>query len=173
MRILWNTRYGAGDEKIGAITGKGAKEGKKIKKKFLEALPQLNKLITGVKNKIKQKGYLLGIDKRRLKVREQYKGLNVLLQSAGAIVMKKALCILYDDCVSKGWIKDRYYLSEDNKVYFVLNIHDEYQAEVKPEIAEEYKITAVEAIRKAGEYFNMRCPLTGEAKEGNNWYETH
>ena len=35
-----------------------------------------------------------GIDGRILKVREAYKGLNVLLQSAGAIVMKKALCIL-------------------------------------------------------------------------------
>ena len=31
---------------------------------------------------------------------------------------------------------------------FVLNVHDEYQAEVKPELVDEYKIMAVEAIRK-------------------------
>ena len=87
--------------------------------------------------------------------------------------MKKALCILYDDCVEKGWINDKYYLDPNNKIFFVLNIHDEYQAEVKYEIAEEYKIMAVEAIKKSGRFFNMRCPLDGEAKEGENWYETH
>ena len=96
-----------------------------------------------------------------------------LLSSPATLAKNIVSGALNTGCVLRGWIKDRYYLSEDNKVYFVLNIHDEYQAEVKPEIAEEYKITAVEAIRKAGEYFNMRCPLTGEAKEGNNWYETH
>ena len=171
--FIYGFLYGAGDAKIGAITGKGSAEGKSIKSKFLRSLPKLEKLTKGVKQKISERGYLKGLDGRILKVREQYKGLNVLLQSAGAIVMKKALCILYDDCVQKGWIKDRYYLSEDNLIYFVLNIHDEYQAEVKPEIAEEYKVMAVEAIKKAGEYFNMRCPLDGEAKEGDNWHETH
>jgi DNA polymerase I-like protein with 3'-5' exonuclease and polymerase domains len=171
--FIYGFIYGAGDAKVGSITGKGAKEGKKIKAKFLQSLPKLHKLMTGVKDKIKTKGYLLGLDKRKLKVREQYKGLNVLLQSAGAIAMKKALCILYDDCVAKGWINDRWYLDRDNLIFFILNIHDEYQAEVTPEIKDEYKKMAVEAIRKAGEYFGFRCPLDGEAKEGKNWYETH
>lgn len=171
--FIYGFLYGAGDAKIGSITGKGSAEGKKIKTKFLASLPKLKKLTEGVKNKIKLKGVLRGIDGRTLKVREQYKGLNVLLQSAGAIVMKKALCIFYDDLCAKGYMTDRYYLPTDNKVYFVLNIHDEYQAEVQPEIAEEYKVMAVEAIKKSGQFFNMRCPLDGEAKEGCNWYETH
>jgi DNA polymerase I-like protein with 3'-5' exonuclease and polymerase domains len=171
--FIYGFLYGAGDSKIGSITGKGAKEGKRIKDKFLKSLPKLAKLTKGVKQRITERGYLKGIDGRILKVREQYKGLNVLLQSAGAIVMKKALCILYDDCVQKGWIKDNWYLTNDNLIYFILNIHDEYQAEVSPEIVEEYKVMAVEAIKKAGEFFKMRCPLTGEAKEGENWYQTH
>ena len=171
--FIYGFLYGAGDEKVGSITGKGSAEGKRIKAKFLKSLPKLAKLTKGVKQRISERGYLKGIDGRILKVREQYKGLNVLLQSAGAIVMKKALCILYDDCVSKGWIKDNWYLSDDNLIYFILNIHDEYQAEVKPEIVDEYKKLAVEAIKKAGLFFNMRCPLDGEAKEGENWYETH
>ena len=171
--FIYGFLYGAGDEKVGSITGKGSAEGKRIKAKFLKSLPKLAKLTKGVKQRIAEKGYLKGIDGRILKVREQYKGLNVLLQSAGAIVMKKALCILYDDCVSKGWIKDNWYLADDNLIYFILNIHDEYQAEVIPEIVDEYKVLAVEAIKKAGLFFNMRCPLDGEAKEGENWYETH
>ena len=56
---------------------------------------------------------------------------------------------------------------------FVLNVHDEYQAEVKPEFVDEYKILAVEAIKKAGEALGFRCPLDGEAKVGNSWYDTH
>jgi hypothetical protein len=31
----------------------------------------------------------------------------------------------------------------------------------------------VEAIFKAGEHFKMRCPLDGEFKIGESWYETH
>lgn len=165
-RFIYAFNYGGGDALIGSIVGGDAKKGKAIKKKFLEGLPKLKKLIDGVQNKIKVKGYLKGIDKRILKVREQYKGLNVLLQSAGAIVMKKALCILYEDCIAKGW-------KIDADFAFVLNIHDEIQAEVRPEIVEEYMKLAENSIRKAGEYFHFRCSLDAEAKVGLNWCETH
>lgn len=164
--FIYGFLYGAGDSKIGSITGKGAKEGKAIKERFLNTLPKLKKLSEGVKQRIQQRGYLKGVDGRILKVREQYKGLNVLLQSCGAIVMKKALCILADDIEAKGW-------KINDDVAFVLNVHDEYQAEVKPELVEEYKVMAVEAIRKAGKYFKFRCPLDGEAKVGDSWYDTH
>jgi DNA polymerase I-like protein with 3'-5' exonuclease and polymerase domains len=164
--FIYGFLYGAGDSKIGSITGKGAKEGKAIKERFLNTLPKLKKLTEGVKQRIQQRGFLKGIDGRILKVREQYKGLNVLLQSCGAIVMKKALCILADDIEAKGW-------KINDDVAFVLNVHDEYQAEIKPELVDEYKVMAVEAIRKAGEYFGFRCPLDGESKVGENWYDTH
>ena len=165
-RFIYAFNYGGGDELIGSIIGGSKEDGAKIRKKFLKGLPKLKDLIDRVKAKIKHKSYLKGIDKRTLKVREQYKGLNVLLQSAGAIVMKKALCILADDIQAKGWK-----LNED--VAFVLNVHDEYQAEVKENLVDEYMVMAVEAIRKAGEYFGFRCPLDGEAKVGNSWYDTH
>lgn len=164
--FIYGFLYGAGDAKVGSIIGKGSKQGKEIKAKFLESLPSLSRLSTGVREKIRTRGYLKGIDGRTLKVREQYKGLNVLLQSCGAIVMKKALCILADDIEAKGW-------KINDDIAFVLNVHDEYQAEVKPELVDEYKVMAVEAIRKAGEYFKFRCPLDGESKVGGNWYETH
>ena len=173
--FIYGFLYGAGDEKIGSIIGKGKNEGKRIKDKFLENLPSLKRLITVVKKTIKNRGFLYAIDKYPLRIREQYKGLNTLLQSAGAIAMKKALCILFDDCCNRGWITDRWYLGNEieDKVYFILNIHDEYQAEVKPEIVEEYKELAVKAIQRAGEHFGFKCPLDGDVKEGNNWYDTH
>ena len=166
MNINDAFNYGGGDSLIGSIVGGGAKKGKEIKKKFLDSLPALDKLIKSVKHKAKTRGYLYGLDKRKLKVRAEYLALNVLLQSAGAVVMKKALCILYQSLLDKGW---KYGVD----FAFVLNIHDEYQAEVREELVEEYKTLAVEAIRKAGEYFHFRCPLDGEAKNGANWAQTH
>ena len=56
---------------------------------------------------------------------------------------------------------------------FVANIHDEWQVEVKESQADFVGRIAVESIIKAGDYFNLRCPLDGEYKIGNNWYETH
>lgn len=165
-RFLYAFMYGAGNEKLGSIAGGDEAYGKKLRKNFLDAFPALNNLLKAVKLKVEQRGYLIGLDGRKLKVRGAYKALNVLLQSAGAIVMKKALCILYDDLCLLGWQFGREYA-------FVLNIHDEIQAEVLPECVEQYKILAVNAIRKAGEFYNMNCPLDGEAKDGKNWAETH
>ena len=56
---------------------------------------------------------------------------------------------------------------------FVAHIHDEIQALVKPQHVSLYKKLAVDCFRKSGEYFNLKCPLTGEVREGKNWMETH
>lgn len=160
--FIYGFLYGAGAEKIGSIIGKGSKAGQEIKNKFLKSLPALASLIKGVKKKIELTKTLKSVDGSTLKVRESYRGLNTLLQSAGAIVMKKALCILYNDCKQ-----------EQLDVHFVLNIHDEYQAEVADEDVDRYCVLAVDAIRKAGDYYGFRCPLDGEAKVGMNWAETH
>ena len=56
---------------------------------------------------------------------------------------------------------------------FVANIHDEWQIEAHENIAEHVGQTAVNSIIKAGEHFNLRCPMDGEYKVGDNWSETH
>jgi DNA polymerase I-like protein with 3'-5' exonuclease and polymerase domains len=164
--FIYGFLYGAGNEKIGSIIGGGKKEGKAIKQKFLKSLPKLNHLIISIKKKVRKTGILKALDGSILKVRRGYSAPNTLLQSAGIICMKKAYCILEDMLQEKGWVFGRDYA-------FLIHYHDEYQAEVKPELVEEYKVMAVEAIRKAGEYFKLRCPLDGEVKVGNNWAETH
>ena len=171
--FIYGFLYGAGNEKIGQLIGKGEKEGREIKAKFLKNIPSLNDLITRVKSTAERRGYLYSVDRHKLKIRENYKALNTLFQSAGAIVMKQALVILYDWCIERGWIKDSFYLRPDNKVYFVLNIHDEYQAEVSPDIIEEYKELAVKALQEAGRVMKFNCPLDGDVKTGTNWAQTH
>ena len=50
---------------------------------------------------------------------------------------------------------------------------DEVQALVLPQYAELFKELAINSFRESGEYFDLKCPLTGEARIGKNWAETH
>lgn len=175
--------YGGGDEKLGTILGvtgpktinartgepedKAAKKaGKASKAKFVAALPAIGKVIQAVKSAVKQRGFLIGLDKRKLYVRSDHSALNTLLQSAGALIMKKALVILDASLQSAGLVP-----GEDYE--FVGNIHDEWQIEVRPRHVETVKRLGVASIRSAGEFYKWRCPLDGEAKEGRTWADTH
>ena len=153
--------YGAGDAKIGSVAGGGIKKGKELKQTFFKNLPSLRSLKDKVQ-KASERGFLKGLDGRKIYVRSQHAALNTLLQGGGAIVMKKAMCIL-QELINLNTLDAK----------FVANIHDEWQIQVKESQAEDVGKLGVEAIEKASEYFNMRCPLTGEYKIGDNWYETH
>ena len=153
--------YGAGDAKIGAIVGGSARDGGDLKQRFLRNTPALESLRERV-GRASGRGYLRGLDGRRLRVRSEHAALNTLLQAAGAIVMKKALVILDE------------YASQWNLDYrFLGNIHDEVQAEVVTNQAEKYGWLAVECLKASGVAFDLRCPLDGEYKVGTTWAETH
>jgi len=153
--------YGAGDAKIGSIVGGSARDGTKLKAKFLQQTPALAKLIQRV-SKQAAKGWVPGLDGRRIWVRSEHAALNSLLQGAGAIVMKKALVIFDNKVKANKW-----------PVKYVANVHDEFQLECPKDIAEEVGKAARMSIIEAGEYFKLRCPLDGEYKIGRNWRETH
>jgi DNA polymerase I-like protein with 3'-5' exonuclease and polymerase domains len=154
--------YGAGSAKIGQIVGGSAKEGQKLIDSFLQNTPKLKRLREKVARIYAQKGWLPGLDGRKLLVRAEHSALNTLLQGAGAIVMKQAVVILHTK-LRKAKI--------DFKM--VANVHDEWQIEVVENHAEEVGIIGREAIKEAGIVLNMRCPLDGEHKVGNSWKETH
>lgn len=107
-----------------------------------------------------------GLDNRVLPIRSDHAALNTLLQSAGAVCMKKALCLFYEAAEAAfGPHGERWALCG--------NFHDEFQTECVPEIAPMVGQLATEAIRKAGEYFNLRIRLDGEFKIGKSWFDTH
>ena len=153
--------YGAGPAKIGSIVGGGEQEGKKLIKSFLDNTPALKALRTKIEG-LAEKGYLPGLDGRKLQVRSAHAALNTLLQSAGAIVMKQALVLLHDNI-----------RKEKLNANFVANVHDEWQLEVDAKDADTVGKMAVEAIEEAGVVLKLRCPLTGEYRIGKSWAETH
>ena len=153
--------YGAGDEKIGSIAGKGARHGKKLKKDFLDNIPSL-KALKELVEKIAANGTLPSLDGRRIRIRKAYSALNFLLQGGGAALMKKALLNGVES------------LRKQNIPFkMVANVHDEFQVETPEAFAKAVGLHFRNAIRKAGDDFELRCPMDGEYKIGNNWSETH
>ena len=153
--------YGAGDSKIGSIVGGSQRTGSQLRQRFLENTPALAELRERV-SIASQRGYLRGLDGRCLHIRSEHSALNTLLQSAGAVVMKKALQIFTD------------YAPQWNLTYKLLgSIHDEYQIEAPEDQADKVGWLMVECIKAAGVALDLKCPLDGEYKVGNNWAETH
>lgn len=153
--------YGAGAAKIGSIVGGSYNEGDSLIRKFLSNTPALNELKTRI-TALSERGYLDGLDGRRLSVRSSHAALNTLLQGAGAIVMKQALVLL-----------ERNLKALKLPFKFVANVHDEWQIECPQWASVAVGMQAVIAIREAGEVLNLDCPLDGEYKIGTNWAETH
>jgi DNA polymerase I-like protein with 3'-5' exonuclease and polymerase domains len=153
--------YGAGPAKIGTIVGGNAKAGQKLIDSFLANTPALQRLRNTV-SRYASKGFVPGLDGRKIWVRSEHAALNSLLQGAGAIVMKKALVLFHDKTKANKW-----------PVKLVANVHDEFQLEVPKMYATIVGEAAKQSIVEAGEHFKLRCPLDGEFKIGANWRETH
>ena len=159
-RFYYCFLYGGSVKKIAEVINKPFKEAGKIKKRFLNNLPALHKLIEGVQSAA-ERGYLTGLDKRQIKVRNSYSALNTLLQSAGAILCKRWL-VEFNKEIQK-------YKNAQQVVW----VHDEIQIECEEKDADEIGRIAVECIKRAGKHFNLRVPLTGEYKISTNWSGTH
>jgi|21_taG_2_1085346.scaffolds.fasta_scaffold03760_3 DNA polymerase I-like protein with 3'-5' exonuclease and polymerase domains len=159
--FIYALMYGAGDEKLGSVVGGNKKDGKRSRQHFFDNQPSFKSLRDRV-TRASARGYLKGLDGRKIFIRNQHASLNSLLQGAGAVVMKKAL-VIFDQHAKEAGLQYK----------FVANIHDEWQVEVPKETASLLGAIGVRSIVETGEYFSMDCPLDGEYKIGNNWSETH
>jgi hypothetical protein len=160
--FIYALLYGAGDSKIGSIVGGKSKAGKELKAKFFDSLPKLKKLSRRVTREFEEKGYVTTLDGRQVPVHSDHVALNCLLQSTGAIAMKKATNLFCDALPDV-----------DPSAFMVAHVHDEIQTETDPDRAQLVGDLGVHSIRQAGEFFNLNCPLDGEAKIGKDWSETH
>tara|TARA_R100000900_G_scaffold145738_1_gene132512 strand:+ start:249 stop:1895 length:1647 start_codon:yes stop_codon:yes gene_type:complete len=160
--FIYALLYGAGAAKIGSIIGKGAKEGQQIMDRFFLNLSSFQDLKTKVNRAAENNGWIAGLDNRTLHIRTVHASLNTLLQGGSAILMKRALVIL-----------DNLIKEQELDAIFVANVHDEWQLEVDKEQGDMVGKLGVEAIKQAGEYYKLRCPLDGEYKVGTSWAQTH
>ena len=156
--------YGAGNAKLGTVVGGGLKAGKKLKEDFFAKLPALKQLSDAVQ-RAAEKGFLVGLSKRKYYVRSPHSALNVLLQGAGAMVMKYYLVAL------DALLQEEFVAGTDYE--FVGNIHDEVQLEVTEDKAKRVAEIAELAFADVEALLQFRVKLEGEANIGANWNDTH
>ena len=154
--------YGASPTKIAKSLKVSKKEGKKIYDDFWAASTGLARLKEKV-SRAMRRGYLKGIDGRKLMVRSEHSAVNLLFQSMGAIVVKKATLIMNEE-LRKAGIKYKQ----------VIHMHDEFVLEL-PETEDLTKAEKIVRMcwQKAGEYFHTNVPIIGDVKIGKNWKEVH
>lgn len=169
--------YGSGDKNLGKLLGGDEAMGKQAKKKFLKATPAIKMLREAVENAlvVKYHGkpqewkrkYLRGLDGRHLHVRSLHSALNLLLQSCGALICKKWICLWEENMIKAGY-------KHGDDFQFMAWVHDEGQLACRTqEIAEDAVRIAQESMRQTQEYYGIRCQLDTEGKIGRNWCDCH
>ena len=152
---------GAGQAKVAQILNCSVRQAGEAMDNFLRSIPALKEL----KRKAAmaaQRGYLVSLDGRRIKIESEHKALSVYLQGGETVIMRMANYLWYTQ-------------AKKNKIKFkqTVWVHDEWQTETEESRAEELGKLQVQSIIDTGEHFDLNCPLDGEYKIGNNWAETH
>ena len=173
-RLLYGMLYGCGSVKAGSIIDPNLKDedelrmlGRNAIDGFMRGVPALKALKLEIDKTIGLRGYLIGLDRRQLYCRSAFKGLNVLLQSAGAILMKQVVINIHNN------IKTNLSLDYDNDWQQVLMVHDEVQLACKPQYTEAIREQAMLAFPQAQEFFGFRCNIEGDSRVGSDWSLTH
>lgn len=165
---------------MGKIVNGDAADGKRLKKKFLKATPAISMLRRAIRRvlvaeedrgkilKWKRK-FLKGLDGRHLTVRSIHSALNLLLQSAGALVCKYWIVRTEERLLARGlrhgW---------DGDFCLMAWVHDEQQIACRTdEIANIVIEEAQQAMRDTQEHFHFKVQLDTEGKKGKNWYDCH
>jgi hypothetical protein len=173
-RLLYGMLYGCGSVKAGSIIDPNLKDENELRMLgrdaidgFMRGVPALKALKLEIDKTIGLRGYLIGLDRRQLYCRSAFKGLNVLLQSAGAILMKQVVINIQKN------IEENLGLVCDHDWQQLLMVHDEVQIACKPQYTEAIREQAMLAFPQAQEFFGFRCLIEGDSRVGSSWAETH
>jgi DNA polymerase I-like protein with 3'-5' exonuclease and polymerase domains len=156
--------YGAGNLKLGYTYDKqlseneARKKGKEIREAYVAAIPGLKELLEAV-HKASTRGYVRGLDNRRILCDSRHKSLNYLIQGSSAVIAKRWMVLA-----------DKHLPENASQLAFV---HDELQYECKPSDVGYMKGCLESTAVQAGEYYKLRCPIAAEAKSGATWADVH
>lgn len=193
--MIYCMMYGGGDGKLGEVINGTAKDGKALKERFFNAVPAYKELCSDIErtlitssewvggvNKVTWRKRvhpdnsnlsithsILGLDRRVVYVRSPHSALNTLLQSAGALICKKWVCLVEENMRKAG-----YKHGWDGDFAMMAWVHDEVQVACRTkEITEDCVRIAQESMRQTQEFFKFNCQLDTEGKIGANWYSCH
>ena len=179
-RFIYAFLYGAGDKKMGGLIGGDEKAGKAVKARFLKKVPAIRSLRKAVKDALVEtdfrggilkwkRHWLKGLDGRKLHVRSIHSALNLLLQSAGALVCKYWIVRTEERLLARG-LKHGW----DGDFALMAWVHDEQQIACRDlDVAKIVVEEAQAAMRDTQAHYNFRVQLDTEGIIGKNWYDCH
>ena len=172
-RLLYGLLYGCGALKAGTIIDPNEKDELVLRKlgstamnSFMQGIPALKALKNRIAHNIAKREYLIGLDGRPLFCRSDFKGLNVLLQSSGALIMKQVVIELHNKMYDLGHVYGHDW--QQNAM-----IHDECQLSCPPAMVDTLTSVALEAFPASQQFFDFQCPIHGDAHVGYSWDQTH
>jgi DNA polymerase I len=172
-RLLYGLLYGCGALKAGTIIDPNEKDELVLRKlgstamnSFMQGIPALKALKDRIAHNIAKREYLIGLDGRPLFCRSDFKGLNVLLQSSGALIMKQVVIELHNKMYDLGYIYGHNWQQH-------AMIHDEVQVSCPPAMVDTLTSVALEAFPASKQFFDFQCPIHGDAHVGYSWDQTH
>ena len=172
-RLLYGLLYGCGAFKAGTIIDPNEKDESVLRKlgntainSFMQGIPALKELKDRIAHNIAKREYLIGLDGRPLFCRSDFKGLNVLLQSSGALIMKQVVIELHNKMYDLGYVYGHDW--QQNAM-----IHDECQLSCPPAMVDTLTSVALEAFPASQQFFDFQCPIHGDAHVGYSWDQTH
>ena len=172
-RLLYGMLYGCGAMKAGTIINPNEKDPEVLRQlgssainSFMRGVPALKSLKENIALTIQSRGYLRGLDQRALFCRSEFKGLNLLLQAAGALIMKQVVINLHNNLLELGLVHERHWIQH-------AMIHDEIQLSCPKDLTPVIQEQALRAFPQAQEFFGFRCKIDGDSRVGTTWAETH
>lgn len=163
---LYALTYGCSPARLAVTLKKSPSEGQELYDIWWDK----NAPLLALKDKITREWmsnsqkFIIGLDGAPLHVRKPHALLNTLFQSAGIIVMKRAMVLWHEWREENGW---------EDYVHQTIHYHDEAQAECIPKLADAVGQKGVDSIVQAGVYYDLNVALSGEYAIGNSWADTH
>ena len=172
-RLLYGMLYGCGAVKAGTIIDPNEKDpevlrqlGRSAINGFMTGVPALKKLKQQLEYTVQERGFLRGLDKRALFCRSEFKALNVLLQAAGALIMKQVVINLHNNLEGLGLVHGKDWIQH-------AMVHDEVQLSCPKDLTATIQEQALLAFPQAQDFFGFRCKIEGDSRVGSNWAQTH
>lgn len=137
--ITYALMYGAAAPKLQKLLGLSPKEAEQMFDAYWEQVPALKELKDEIISFWENTGkdYIVGIDGRKLRARQAYSLINLLFQSAGAVLAKWSLVRISEHLQKQDLLGNPFENTEkDTKVWKMIAYHDEAQYAVSRSLVE-------------------------------------
>lgn len=139
-------------------------EGNLKREAMIDSIPGFGQLIDKLEKERERSGRICLCDGTPILVPSPHMVIPYLLQGDESRLMKKSLIFL-DYELRKAGIEQH--------CRKVADIHDEWQWQVRNEYVSQFIELALPCFPRAGEFFNYKIIIEGDAKVGKTWAQTH